>query len=583
MELTNTDKFRKTPFRMISGGEKQRVLLAKALAQEPDILLLDEPTNHLDIKHTFHMLDLLKEQQGEGLTVFAILHDLNVASLYANRIGLLEKGRLVEAGDVELFRKEKKLKQVYGVEVKTQSHSEVPKPQIHMTPKHAHEREPIDFVNAYTIKKNDSFIHVQFDQPLRTISNGVLGEGIQWLKHFCNFHVDKHYQSTDPKQDVQCWMEKNQIPHEQAVAMMTSVDLANMVMDVKVMNGIQMMAIVTAGVGNAVDIAADYEADAHSKIGTINTMLFIDANFTDGALVNGYMSATEAKVKALHDLKIKDPLSSTYATGTSTDALLLALTQQGEKTPYAGSATAVGKGIGKLVYTTTQEAIRKYINKTHSLARMERRISKLTERRLVIAGTGSNVGKTTLTIGIMSALKKRGLDVQGFKCGPDFIDPSYHTAVTNRVSRNLDSWMLREDTVLDTFIHGSKHADISIIEGVMGFFDGKSSENNSGSTAEISMITKSPVLLVVDCASMARSAAAIVKGFQVFDERVHIAGVIANNVGSPGHFQLVKTAIEQECEIPVIGYLQRETDIEIPSRHLGLIPYRLKEKILIIF
>ena len=196
----------------------------------------------------------------------------------------------------------------------------------------------------------------------------------------------------------------------------------------------------------------------------------------------------------------------------------------------------------------------------------------MTERRLVIAGTGSNVGKSTLTIGIMSALKKRGLDVQGFKCGPDFIDPSYHTAVTNRVSRNLDSWMLREDTVLDTFIHGSKHADISIIEGVMGFFDGKSSENNSGSTAEISMITKSPVLLVVDCASMARSAAAIVKGFQVFDERVHIAGVIANNVGSPGHFQLVKTAIEQDCEIPVIGYLQRETDIEIPSRHLGLIP-----------
>lgn len=364
MELTDTDKFQKTPFRMISGGEKQRVLLAKALAQEPDILLLDEPTNHLDIKHTFHMLDLLKEQQGEGLTVFAILHDLNVASLYANRIGLLEKGILVEAGDVELFRKEKKLEQVYGVEVKTQSHSEVPKPQIHMTPKHAHEREPIDFVNAYTIKKNDSFIHVQFDQPLRTISNGVLGEGIQWLKHFCNFHVDKHYQSTDPKRDVQCWMEKNQIPHEQAVAMMTSVDLANMVMDVKVMNGIQMMAIVTAGVGNAVDIAADYEADAHSKIGTINTMLFIDANFTDGALVNGYMSATEAKAKALHDLKIKDPLSSTYATGTSTDALLLALTQQGEKTPYAGSATAVGKGIGKLVYTTTQEAIRKYINKT---------------------------------------------------------------------------------------------------------------------------------------------------------------------------------------------------------------------------
>src|SRR5690606_24032497 len=104
------------------------------------------------------------------------------------------------------------------------------------------------------------------------------------------------------------------------------------------------------------------------------------------------------------------------------------------------------------------------------------------------------------------ALKKRGLVVQGFKCGPDYIDPSYHTAVTGRVSRNLDSWMLMKDRVLDIFHHGTKGADISVIEGVMGFYDGKNPETNEGSTAEISMITQSPVLLVVNCASMARSA-----------------------------------------------------------------------------
>ncbi|MGJ9383513.1 cobyrinate a,c-diamide synthase [Salipaludibacillus sp. CF4.18] len=196
----------------------------------------------------------------------------------------------------------------------------------------------------------------------------------------------------------------------------------------------------------------------------------------------------------------------------------------------------------------------------------------MTERRIVIAGTGSGVGKTTMTIGLMSALKKRGLTVQGFKCGPDFIDPSYHTAVTNRSSRNLDSWMFSKDTLLDIFTHGAEGADISIMEGVMGFFDGKSPETNEGSTADISMITKSPVLLVVNCSSMARSAAAIVKGFQVFAEGPHIVGVIANKVGSEGHFQLVKKAIEQECDIPVIGYLKRELDIEIPERHLGLIP-----------
>ncbi|WHY83911.1 cobyrinate a,c-diamide synthase [Neobacillus novalis] len=196
----------------------------------------------------------------------------------------------------------------------------------------------------------------------------------------------------------------------------------------------------------------------------------------------------------------------------------------------------------------------------------------MTERRIVIAGTGSGVGKTTLTIGLMSALKKSSLTVQGFKCGPDYIDPSYHSAVTNRASRNLDSWMLTHDSVLDIFAHGSQCADISIIEGVMGFFDGKSPETNEGSTAEISMITKSPVLLVVNCESMARSAAAIVKGFQLFDEGPNIVGVIANKVGSEGHFQLVKKAIEQECHIPVIGYLKRELEIEIPERHLGLIP-----------
>jgi cobyrinic acid a,c-diamide synthase len=196
----------------------------------------------------------------------------------------------------------------------------------------------------------------------------------------------------------------------------------------------------------------------------------------------------------------------------------------------------------------------------------------MTERRMVIAGTGSGVGKTTITIGLMAALMKKCLTVQGFKCGPDYIDPSYHTAVTKRASRNLDSWMLTKDLVLDIFTHGSQGSDISIIEGVMGFFDGKSPETNEGSTAEISMITKSPVLLVVNCESMARSAAAIVKGFQLFAEGPNIVAVIVNKVGSEGHFQLVKKAIEQECHVPVIGYLKRELDIEIPERHLGLIP-----------
>ena len=196
----------------------------------------------------------------------------------------------------------------------------------------------------------------------------------------------------------------------------------------------------------------------------------------------------------------------------------------------------------------------------------------MSTRRLVIAGTGSGVGKTTFTIGIMAALQQKGYTVQGFKCGPDYIDPSYHTAVTDRISRNLDSWMFDHQIVRDMVAHASKGANISIIEGVMGFFDGKSPLENTGSTAEISMITESPVLLIVNCASMARSAAAIVKGFQTLASGPNIVGVIANQVGSVGHFEIVKAAIEQECDVPVVGFLKKEQDIDIPSRHLGLIP-----------
>ncbi|WP_078553021.1 cobyrinate a,c-diamide synthase [Bacillus alkalicellulosilyticus] len=194
------------------------------------------------------------------------------------------------------------------------------------------------------------------------------------------------------------------------------------------------------------------------------------------------------------------------------------------------------------------------------------------QRRIVIAGTNSGVGKTTITLGLLAAFRSKGLSVQGFKCGPDYIDPSYHTAVTGRHSRNLDSWMLTHDIVKDIFVEASTGADLSIIEGVMGFYDGKSPESNVGSTAEISQLLGAPVILVVNIGSMARSAAAIVKGFQLLDENIDIAGIIVNQAGSEGHYQLCKTAIEKECDVPVLGYLLRGDTPTIPERHLGLIP-----------
>lgn len=192
--------------------------------------------------------------------------------------------------------------------------------------------------------------------------------------------------------------------------------------------------------------------------------------------------------------------------------------------------------------------------------------------RIVIAGTGSGVGKTTITIGLMAALRKSGLTVQGFKCGPDYIDPTYHSAVTGRLSRNLDTWMTSRDVMTEIFLRSSQEADISVIEGVMGLYDGKDPLSNAGSTAEIAMMLEAPVILIVNVQSMARSAAAVVMGYQKLDERVRIAGVIVNRCGSAGHYELVKAAVEQECGIPVVGWLQRDDSLAIPERHLGLVP-----------
>lgn len=192
--------------------------------------------------------------------------------------------------------------------------------------------------------------------------------------------------------------------------------------------------------------------------------------------------------------------------------------------------------------------------------------------RFVIAGTGSGVGKTTFTIGLMAALKRRGQVVQGFKCGPDYIDPTYHTAVTGRPSRNIDSFMFSEAAVRDVVARASADADVAIIEGVMGFYDGKSPLDDKGSTADISVITDSPVILVVNAASMARSVAAIVKGFQTLSDKPNIVGVIVNQLGSDSHYTIVKTAIEQECDVPVLGYLKKNAAVDVPSRHLGLVP-----------
>lgn len=192
--------------------------------------------------------------------------------------------------------------------------------------------------------------------------------------------------------------------------------------------------------------------------------------------------------------------------------------------------------------------------------------------RVIIAGTGSGSGKTIVTLGLMRAFARRGLKVQGFKCGPDYIDPAYHAAVTGRPARNLDSWMTSHAYLLQYFAGSSGDAEVSVIEGVMGLYDGKEPDGLTGSTAELAIITDSPVVLVVDVRSMGRSAAAVVLGFRQLEPQVRIAAVIVNRCGSESHYLTVKTAIEAACGIPVIGGLMRDAALDIPERHLGLLP-----------
>src|SRR5207253_549511 len=191
--------------------------------------------------------------------------------------------------------------------------------------------------------------------------------------------------------------------------------------------------------------------------------------------------------------------------------------------------------------------------------------------RLVIAGTHSGVGKTTVTLALLAALKERGRRVQPFKVGPDFIDPGHHSAVTGRLSRNLDGWMLGSEVCRQVFLRAAADADVSIIEGVVGLFDGSSRVTESGSTAGLAKLLQAPVLLVIDGSVMARSAAAMVSGYARFDPDLRVVGVLFNKVGGAGHYHLLKEAVEATTDLAVVGYLPADPSFTIEDRHLGLI------------
>ena len=190
----------------------------------------------------------------------------------------------------------------------------------------------------------------------------------------------------------------------------------------------------------------------------------------------------------------------------------------------------------------------------------------------LVGGTHSGCGKTTMTLGLLAALKGRGLRVQPFKVGPDFIDPGLHTQIAGTQSRNLDGWMLTRGWNAELFSRLLEVSDVGLIEGVMGLFDGYGGQTESGSSAEMAKWLGAPAVLVVDARSMARSAAALVYGFVRFDPALSFAGVIFNQIGGEGHLEYLKDALASACpEIAVFGGIPREDLVRIPERHLGLV------------
>jgi cobyrinic acid a,c-diamide synthase len=195
----------------------------------------------------------------------------------------------------------------------------------------------------------------------------------------------------------------------------------------------------------------------------------------------------------------------------------------------------------------------------------------LTLPRIVFAGVSSGVGKTTITTAFIAHVRTRGIAVQPFKVGPDYIDPSHLALAAARPCYNLDTWMMPPSRMLDVFCMAAASAEIAVIEGVMGPYDGERSTSDVGSTAEVAKLLQAPVVSVIDAGAMARSAAAVVLGFQQFDPEVHIAGVIANRVGGAGHARLLQEAIEAETGIPFMGYFRDAPDNLLPERRLGLV------------
>ena len=361
MEQTGVDVFQDKDIQALSGGERQRVFLAQALAQEPRVLLLDEPTNHLDLSYQKELLDMLKEWTKEReLTVISIFHDLNLAGLYCDRLLLLEKGTINVNNRPNEVLKETRIKEVYRTDIEKHPHPKVPVPQMVLLPQWGTRQKRIQaMIEPSLLDIGKDHIALRSPIPLRTMSSGVVGSGMGWHQIFINRHVDKNYDCEDHRKEMIQYLHEHGIEPLDTVGMMTAVYLEDVAWKMLYGDGFSVMAVVTAGVGNAVDASQSEKHEFVQIPGTINTWIFVNGELTEEAFIQGVMTATEAKVKALEHHGVKDLVTGTNATGTSTDSIMVAATQQGKKLEFAGTITPLGKLISKAVFECTLESIEK--------------------------------------------------------------------------------------------------------------------------------------------------------------------------------------------------------------------------------
>lgn len=363
MRWTGVDRFQHDSIEFLSGGEKQRVFLAQALAQQPEILLLDEPTNHLDLSYQKELLDLLKNWTKEkGLTVISIFHDINLAGLYCDNILLLENGKVIQNASPKEVLKEKTIQQVYKTKIEMHQHPKVPAPLMVLLPSET-QTDGLNEITEKNLRIHDELIVLHSPRMLRTMSSGVLGSGLGWHDTFINRHVDKNYDCRNYREDMTRFVKEKGFNPLNTVGMMTAVKLRDAVYKCYEMDAFSLFIVVTAGVGNAVDVSKSIQHDSNLKPGTINIWVFINGKLSEEAFIQSIMTATEAKVKALSELQIVDKETDTMATGTSTDSLLIAATQKGKFHEFAGTITPLGKLIGTGVYECTIEAIKNGIKR----------------------------------------------------------------------------------------------------------------------------------------------------------------------------------------------------------------------------